>query len=225
MRNLIICVLSFSFLLSSCEDKKYIDEELKKSRDLTENNEIEKAIILLNQLDIEYPDNIEILLDRATYKSMIGRYSESLKDYQRVVELDSKNTLAYYNMGLSYASLGNHNKAVESFNNAIQTKGGELVWKDSGMGNFNNPFDVQMVEIRFDRGISRSELGDLENAFTDFSFCINNSYLLEDCYIHRGNIYARHGQLAEACTDLMEAKKNGGTIQADSLMNLYGCGR
>src|SRR4051794_24700230 len=111
----ILFLICLFFLFSCGNNEEYISEKLKESRDLAERDQLDKAIIILNQLNTDYPDNIDVLLDLGTFKAMSGKYHESLNDFKKVIQIDPQNTLAYYNLGLSYANMNKHSNAVECF--------------------------------------------------------------------------------------------------------------
>lgn len=224
MKNLVVLIVS-SLFLSSCNNQAYLEERIEESRKLADKDKFEEAIEILDQLDKEYPNEIDVILDRAIFKSISGKEKESLKDYQKVLMLDPNNTLAYFNLGLSYSNLNRHKKAIENFDKAIKTKGSELAWRDSGMGSYNNPYDVEMKEIRFERGISRNETGELKGAFDDFSFCINGFYQTGECYVLRGCIYWEYDMKNEACQDLLEAYKYEVPYNVDSIITACSCTR
>ena len=51
------------------------------------------------------------------------KYDLAVTDYQAAVQVDPNLDIAYYEMGAAYQELGNHGKAIESFNRAIALKG------------------------------------------------------------------------------------------------------
>jgi len=64
------------------------------------------------------PNYVDALLTRATNKDDAGEHKDALKDYDKVIELDPKNDLAYFNRGNTKFSLGDKKGACEDWTKA-----------------------------------------------------------------------------------------------------------
>jgi tetratricopeptide (TPR) repeat protein len=126
------------------------------------------------------------------------------------------------NRGKNKKRLEDYHAAIEDFEKAIRTKGGESIY----MAKVENPFvetgfefDVGMEEIRFERGIARYKIDSLRTAFDDFNFCIQKNFELPASYYWRGLIYLAYGKKTEACTDLKKSQELGDSDAHEIIAN------
>ena len=208
--------------LTSCNFKTsmdYNDEAEKLERE----EKYEEAIILLNIAIEKDSKNIYALLNRAVDKSLLKKYNEAIIDYSKVIEINPDNTLAYLNRGKNKSRLGKYDDAIKDYNLAIKTKGSELNYLnkvENLLIEDGFEFDVEMKEIRYERGFSRYKIDSLKTAFEDFDFCIQMNYELSDCYLWRGNINLAYDNHNEACEDYNNALKLGNN-KANGLIKKY----
>jgi tetratricopeptide (TPR) repeat protein len=195
-------------------------EQLNIARDFAQKGNYTKAVSILDGFLEQNPNNIDALLDRGYYKEELGNGKSAVEDYSKVLKLDPKNTLAFFNRALAYSSFDKE-QALKNFNQAILTKGGDVVWVDNTSNSSSTrPYDIPMKVIRFERGIVHYDMNHLEAAFQDFTFCINNNYVPEESYYYRGLIYLAYKNSAKGCEDLNFAKSLGNS-DADTLINTY----
>ena len=45
----------------------------------------------------------------------MGKYNEAIKDYDKGIELDPQDAMAYRNRGSLYFELGNHDQAIKDY--------------------------------------------------------------------------------------------------------------
>ncbi|MEO1434819.1 MAG: tetratricopeptide repeat protein [Bacteroidota bacterium] len=82
-----------------------------------------------------------------------GLYKESVKLHEEILDLDPYSYLAWYNLGHAYISLGNHEKAVESFEFAmVINEKFEFAYRDCGealrkLGLFERAIEVYLDAI------------------------------------------------------------------------------
>jgi tetratricopeptide (TPR) repeat protein len=115
-----------------------------------------------NPLAFEYYDNV-LRLDpnnlnagyaRAKLMQDIGRTDEAIKEYERLIKLNSNCDNCYYNIGAIYLEVKKDpKKALENFTKAIEI----------------NP---SYVEAYFARGYTYTKLKDKENAKADYNMCL-----------------------------------------------------
>ncbi|WP_026473233.1 tetratricopeptide repeat protein [Alkaliflexus imshenetskii] len=210
MRTILLNIIILSGLLIGCDFKttdEYFNDACKKE----EQGDYEGAIKDLNIVLKRKPNDIEALINRAIDKKALGRYDDSMQDFNKAMTLDSNNIMALYNRGNLFAETERFKQALEDYNKAIKLKGGEnLYFELKDNESFGLRFsDVEMEAIRLQRGLSRAELGDYENAFSDFSFCIENKYGHDLAYLWRGVCYYNLGYLDKACEDWWKSKELG----------------
>ncbi len=79
----------------------------------------------------------------------MGRYEEAINDYNKVIELNPKDAIAYYTRGNAKLALGRHQEAIMDYDKAIEL----------------NP---QFAIAYYTRGDAKSDLGRHEEAITDY---------------------------------------------------------
>ena len=79
--------------------------------------EAESYFTNANNLD---PENIHILIKRATNYIVLQEYDKALLDLDKALQLDTLNALAYYNKGLTYYLLGQITDAIILFKQCIE---------------------------------------------------------------------------------------------------------
>ena len=68
----------------------------------------------LSKSDLEYYHS------RAVANANLGKYKQAIKDFDKVIVLDSNHITSYYNRGLAYSSLHKYQKALIDFNKVIK---------------------------------------------------------------------------------------------------------
>ncbi|EZH75258.1 hypothetical protein ATO12_00340 [Aquimarina atlantica] len=196
-------------LLSSCG--KSAEELLIEAEKYDEIGQYEKGIEILNQAIEKDPEYLGAYINRGAYKSSLKNYESAISDYQKVLELDPKNTLATYNIGNSYRQSGNLKKAKEFYDLAFQTKGGELITIDYEPNSFieKSLFDVPSAEIYYNRGLVHYGLLDYEKAYSDFNNSLKNDYELADNYYMIGSCLLMTGNTKLACEQYKKAIELG----------------
>lgn len=220
MRTILLNIIILSGLLISC-DFKTTDEYFNDACQKEEQGDYVGAIKDLDIVLKRKPNDIEALINRAIDKKALGRYDASMQDFNKAMTLDSNNIMALYNRGNLFAEIEKYEKALKDYNKAIKLKGGENLyfeWKDNE--SFGLRFsDVEMEAIRLQRGLSLAEISDYENAFSDFSFCIEKKYGHDLAYLWRGVCYYNLGHPDKACEDWTKSDELGMTEAQDYLIN------
>ena len=219
--KILLIILSVT-ILTGCEFKSSEDYQ-KEANKLEKEEKFKEAILLLDKAIEKDPKNIKALLDRAVDKSIIEDFQGAIDDYSKVIELDPDNALAYLNRGKNKKRLDDYTGAIADFDKAISSKGGEFIYIDK----VENPlletgfeFDVQMEEIKFERGIAYYNIDSLKRALDDFNFSIEKGFALADCYYWRGLIYLNYNIIDKACNDLSKADELG-NLEARKLLDQY----
>jgi tetratricopeptide (TPR) repeat protein len=220
MKMKLLNIIILYGLLISC-DFKPTDEYFNDACQKEEQGDFEGAIIDLDIVLKRNPNDIEALINRAVNKKALGKYDDAMLDFNKAMKLDSNNIKALYNRGSQFAEIDKYEEALKDYNKAIKLKGGEnlyLEMKDNESFGLRSS-DVEMEAIRLQRGLSRAELGDYENAFSDFSFCIDKKYGHDLAYLWRGVCYYNLDYVDKACEDWRKSKQLGMEEANDYLIN------
>ncbi len=205
-------------LLCSCSERKE-NEYLDEAHKLEGKGKYQQAINLLDEAIEIYPESIKLKLDRAADKSALGKHEEAIKDYKSVLQIDSRNILATYNIGLNYRWLNKLELSIEHFNNALDLLGGNGIYiLASGDPNY-----LEVSEITFERGISlmdTKESNNLNPAILDFQNCINDNYKVSECLNNIGCMLYWINNDKEACDHFIRAAKLGNKDAKENLENL-----
>ncbi len=198
------------FILSSC-DFKTEQDYLNDAERLSEQKKYKEAIELLDKAIKKNPKYLGAYINRGADKSALGYFEEAIKDYKTVLQIDSKNTLALYNIGNNYKRLENYEKAVEFYNQAFETKGGQNIYLDLTQNDFFgiNEYDVPGYEIFYERGIAYYSMDSLQRALEDINASLHQNYMIADCYFWLGFIYLSTGQTDLGCENLKKSKQLG----------------
>ena len=106
-----------------------IDKEklVEKAKNLVKNEEFEKAIKIFEDLYQEKPDNdiknnlIDAMLAYGGFLNdeYVLEYQKSISIFKRIIDLDSENYRAHYNLGIAYFNLNRFEEALNSYEMAI----------------------------------------------------------------------------------------------------------
>ena len=103
---------------------------MERAKDLVKNEEFEKAIKILEELHQQQP-NIDVknnLIDALfAYGGYLNdyyvlEYDESINFFKRIIELDSENYRAHYNLGIAFFNLNRFEEALNSYKIALSIK-------------------------------------------------------------------------------------------------------
>ncbi|MDZ4839382.1 MAG: tetratricopeptide repeat protein [Bacteroidota bacterium] len=100
---------------NNCEDAKLLRAYCALST-----NDVESAATDLKASESKLYGRYDWDYANACYLSIVGKYSESIIYFDRVIELKKDYTLAYNNRGNAWQQLGNYNKAIDDYRMAIQ---------------------------------------------------------------------------------------------------------
>jgi len=103
---------------------------MEKAKYLVKNEEFEKAIKILEALyqqqpDVDVKNNlIDALFAYGGYLNdyYVLEYDESINFFKRIIELDSENYRAHYNLGIAYFNLNRFEEALNSYKIALSIK-------------------------------------------------------------------------------------------------------
>lgn len=90
-----------------------------------EQNELSQAITAYGDAISRDPSRVDAYYNRGVAHFKNEQYRECIADMEEVIAKDPKITLAHYYVGKSYASVGDMDKAIESFSRGIELNANE----------------------------------------------------------------------------------------------------
>ncbi len=127
------------------------------------------------------------------YKKCMEQESQSIlfknltiADFNKAIELNSKNAEAYINRGIAYNKIGNYNQAIVDYDKAIE-------------------LDPKNAEAYNNRGTSYTKLGQHQQALEDYSKAIELNPKNAITYRGRGLVYYNLGNYKQAIADFDKA--------------------
>jgi tetratricopeptide (TPR) repeat protein len=147
-------------------------------------------------------DKSSAWLDKGVALVMDGKYDEAIKAFDKAIQLNPGDAVAYNNRGAAYGQIGNYKQQIDDSNKAI-----ELNPKDAVA--YNN------------RGVAYGELGNHEQEIEDCSKAIELNPNLAVAYYHRGIAYYKLGNRKQAAKDKNKAyalnpKRSWGKVEVMS---------
>lgn len=221
MRKKLIYILIFGVILNSC-DFTSADEYYNQAFEYEEKGDYKKAIELLDKSIEKESDFRPALLNRGYYKTELGNLDGGIVDYKKILEFDSDNTLALYNIGINYQELEKQKKAIEYFTKALNTKGALISFPNKNGGTLglrtnldfdkldnDNDFEVHKCEIQYSRGINYLFLKEYDKAIADFENAISANYSKKESYFLIGDAYLLKSDTIKACENYIKSAKLG----------------
>lgn len=232
MREKLIYILIFSILFSSC-DFTSANEYYNQAFEYEEKGDLKKAIELLDKAIDKQSDFRPALLNRGYYKTELGNLNDGITDYLKILEFDSDNTLALYNIGMNFQELESHKKAIEYFTKAFNTKGALTSFPNSNGRTLglrtkldfsaldnDNDFEVYKCEIQFSRGVNYFFNNEYDKAISDFENSIKANYNKANSHFFLGGIYLEKEELNKACENFTSSA-NLGDLDAKEKLKKY----
>jgi tetratricopeptide (TPR) repeat protein len=191
-----------------------------------EDKNYDEALTALNSALKEDKDNVKYLLKRGEIKSLVGKSILAIQDYNKVIQLDSKNSEAYALRSAIYVNLKDYKSAIEDCQKAIAIDPkNELAYIRMGDAyvsrepkdwveamktynyainlNPNNPIALH------NRGVAKKELKDYYGAIDDFNKAIIIDAEFGSAYMNRGIAKSFVGDTPGACIDWYLAGEMG----------------
>lgn len=151
-----------------------------------------------------------------------GCQKEAMEEYSKAIELAPNDAVAYYNRGIVYKSLGQHEKAIKDYDKAIElapnyadafyNRGNvyknigqyEKAIKDYDKAIEMNPNDAEAYN---NRGIAYKNIGQHEKAIEDYTQAIQLNPEYKNAYLNRAGVYSAIGEDALAKADRKKAEE------------------
>jgi len=219
-----LIAISIVFALFSCRDSDTkISKHIKKALEYQQEKDYSKAIDELNRAQESDGNSADLYILRGKVNSQAEKYVEALNDFSQAIAIDPKNTVAYFDQGVTYYLADKNDSAIRAFNNAIKTKGGDSLYLEFNGKLFKDKYieaDIPMPQIKYFRGLAFYSKSDNENAFNDFSFCFANKYNLKEVNLYLGVILLSSGSTKRGCDHLLTAVQLGNE-NAQTYINKY----
>ncbi len=112
------------------------------------------------------------------------QYKKALENYDRAVQLNTREGKTFNSRGKTYFDMGNATKALEDYNRSIE-------------------MDPDRAEFYVNRGAAFGSLGRLNEALNDFNKGVELDPKWKNSYLNRSLVYTQTGQYQEAYEDVV----------------------
>jgi tetratricopeptide (TPR) repeat protein len=167
------------------------------------------------QLDPKSP----ALRSRATLYLSLGRFEDARRDYDKVIENDASDDIAYANRGVANEKLGDLNGAVRDYSRSIELKGATPAYVNRGnvyeklkqpqraLADFNAALDSDPKSFPALVGKAGAEydLNMRVASLDDYTRIIDANPKDAVAYLQRGNLHLDLRELAAALSDYSNA--------------------
>lgn len=126
--------------------------------------------------------------ERADDFRLRKNYTEAINNYNKTIELDANDRVAYNNRGHVYQELKRYDQALSDFSKVIELD-------PTDRNGYNN------------RGVIYYYQNEYQKAIEDFTRAIGIDPTFADAYLNRANAFQMVGQLKSAETDRQQARK------------------
>lgn len=191
-----------------------------------EAKEYKEAIELLNQAIAEEKNNTDFLLKRGEAKYRSGKGILAIQDFNKVIQIDSENSMAYAFRSAIYVEMKDYKGAIEDCKKALELDPkNELAYVRMGDAYFSmEPADyieamkaynyaINLNEKNktalHNRGVAKKELKDYHGAIDDFNKAIIIDAEYASAYMNRGICKSLLGDTPGACIDWYLAGEMG----------------
>lgn len=191
-----------------------------RGRVLTKLRLYDRALDDLESADKLDPHNINILIDLAAVKYLLGDYSDSANDYEKILAEHPKDADALYGRGISYAGMGKSKEAIADFENVIKLKPrydkayrqmctAYLALNQSDKAESTITAAMNScgadADLYFSRALSRYQSGRKDSALEDYNEAIRLSPDRKEYYNDRGFVQMDLGKFEDARKDFNHA--------------------
>ncbi len=154
-----------------------------------------KALTYLNEAIRKDDHYAEAFNNRGIAYADLGKWRQSIRDYDSALRLEPQFSDAFNNRGTAYANLGETQKAIQDFDKAIQI----------------NP---RFARAYYNRGTAHLSQGHSREAIDDFDKAIELDPAHDASYYNRGNICMEMGDFKKAIENYDQAIKLNSTNAA-----------
>jgi tetratricopeptide (TPR) repeat protein len=161
----------------------------------------EDEIAFFSEYILRYSGDSTAYCERAAALWYSGRLQEAARDYSRALELQPNDTLSLSGRGQVLAEMGEHRKAIEDLNLALETLKSTSV-PDPSWGKWYEQIEAF---VHNGRGLALAGLGEIGPSIQEFEVSIRLSPENAWVYHNRAQVYDRAGSLAKAGEDYQQA--------------------
>jgi tetratricopeptide (TPR) repeat protein len=157
------------------------------------------------------PDNEEYFANRGAANYGGLAFDESIKDYDKSIEINPSKSAYYYHRGLSKLALGILGDFEEGKgnpnNNLYSVPKKEFEFFNLSINDSTHAINLNPTESQFyqSRGEANYRLPDLEKAIEDYDKAIELNTEKAELYLSRGAIRRKQGNLVSASEDFNKA--------------------
>lgn len=216
---ILIAAVQFSFAQSAKENYQSALEKI-------DSKEFSEAIDLLNAAIKEDKNNVDYLLARGDAKYLNGKGILAIQDFNKVISIDDKNSMAYAYRSAVYVDLKDFKSAIEDCKKALEINpDNELAYIRMGDSYFmmEEPNYIEAMKAYnyainlnaknktalHNRGFAKKELKDYLGAIDDFNKAIIIDAEYGSAYMYRGICKSLLGDTPGACIDWYLAGEMG----------------
>lgn len=221
---LIAAFIAISQFANAQTPKELYAQALGKMDD----KEFKEAIELLSQAITEDKTNTDYLLKRGEAKYLSGKGILAIQDFNKVVQIDSENSMAYAFRSAIYVEMKDYKGAIEDCKKALELDPkNELAYVRMGDAYFSMEtadyieamkaynYAINLNEKNktalHNRGVAKKELKDYHGAIDDFNKAIIIDAEYASAYMNRGICKSLLGDTPGACIDWYLAGEMGET--------------
>ncbi|MFT5780543.1 MAG: tetratricopeptide (TPR) repeat protein [Crocinitomicaceae bacterium] len=207
-RLLTFFLASLLLAFTACEKPYYatLDEAVR----LQMNDQLEEALIVIDELLLDYPDDELLLVQRGIFKSELDDDEGAIDDFNKVLTINTGNDDARLSRALSYYAIADDKKAMLDIDYLLESKekGTDVpIWTEELGTDYD--FHISMTEIAHIHGLICVELERYDEALENFTLCIDAGFELPDVHYSRGETFILLDSLDKGCADLKMSRKLG----------------
>ncbi|WP_318677104.1 tetratricopeptide repeat protein [Treponema sp.] len=184
-KKFLICVILFQVI--NVFSQTNINRQIQQAEELYLIKQFDEALVLLNSVITQEPNNIYALMDRSCVYDALNEYEKALEDINKVLENNPNNLKARHIRGGIYGNAGEFDKAIEDENFVL----GKVPLFTSGLNV---------------RGLAYGRIGMYEKAIADFTSAItisNYNYESSDVFLlNRAYMYFFQKKYKESLQDI-----------------------
>ncbi len=213
--------VSKNFRVFKSRDKQHYKNNeivLVNTKDSVDTKTVKEEISKLGMVINKNPNDASTYLDRAILYGSIKSYNESMADYDKSIELNPKNPMAWFSRGNTRFKLL---ELIHSFDNEEPTENmkektkGTQAQSDNTyemvINDYNKTLklDSSFTYAWFNNANTKLLMGKYKEAADDLTKAIQFEPTLSDAYFNRGLILIFLGYKTEACKDISKAGELG----------------
>lgn len=218
-RSLIAPLIIVALLIGAFFYFKPFTPTLEECQEIAQEGKTKEALTIINKLIYDDSNSELLIIQRGIFKTELNDQRGAIADFNRALKNNSKSDAARLYRAYSYYLLSEFEKAMSDLDYVLEVKrkGTDVPMWTEKLGIDEDLF-VSMQDISFYHGLVCLEIERYQEAYDDFSTCINHQFNLADSYFGRGQALIRLNNNDRACSDLKESMKLG-HVSAKELIN------